>query len=244
MKKFITLILVVLLTQVAYCQSAFTIIKAISKNSVRKGTLVCRTVRTLPKNYNVASRALLYQNPEKFLKTSISDCDIKITTEFKVPTLRSPETIYGGYNYLRFISSISKQKGSVYKEYLKVWNKINNSYTYNGAHHIVNKSTLKEIHHRMKLNSRHNNIPFNVSLDEMQRNAPAIFHILHGNPNYKNIFHNMERQLEIYEEYGIKGILDDFFSNLETYGYPVSKQVIKGTYLEAELWARTYNLRW
>ena len=242
MKKLILILTFLLITPLIYCQSAFTVFKLIAKNTARKGTLICRNIKTLPKHLKVANKAVLYRNPEEYIKAVNTECEIVLTTKFIQPVLTAPENIYGGYNYLRIISKISKQKGAVVKTYRPIWKKIHDVTSYNGAHHIVNQSTLKEIHKRYGMK---------VNLTEMQRNAPAIFHRLHGHPAYTSTFHNMEMQLLIYEQRGVSGIIDNFFikaklisassrGTIPMYSY----EVIRGTYLEAELWAKTFGLKW
>ena len=86
-------------------------------------------------------------------------------------------------------------------------------------------------------------------LHEIQNNAPAVFHSLHGNPVYKDIFHNREKQFKLYQKGGVKLVLDDFFKNVHIISREenvrfFSKEVIRNTYLEAHLWCETFNLKW
>lgn len=242
MRKLLMVLLCLLLSPSLFGQSAFAIFKLVAKNSVKRGTLVCRTIKTLPKNAKLATKAALYQSPDDFVRAAERECELVITTKFVQPVLTAPENIYGGYNYLRVISKISKEKGAVVKAYRPIWKKINDVTSYNGAHHIVNQSTLKEIHKRYGMS---------VNLSDMQRNAPAVFHRLHGHPAYTKMFHNAEFQVLIYERSGIHGILDNFFRQAKLISVQSSGaipmydyHVVKGTYLEAELWAKTFGLKW
>ena len=242
MRKLLVVLMCLFLPPSLFGQSAFTIFKLVAKNTAKRGTLVCRTIKTLPKNAKLATKAALYQSPDDFVRAAERECELVITTKFIQPVLTAPENIYGGYNYLRVISRISKQKGAVAKAYRPIWKKIHDVTSYNGAHHIVNQSTLKEIHKRYGMT---------VNLADMQRNAPAIFHRLHGHPAYTKTFHDMEMQLLIYEQRGVSGIIDSFFikaklisassrGTIPMYSY----EVVRGTYLEAELWAKTFGLKW
>ena len=253
MKRIILLIILFILPGVLYSQSAFKVLRLINKSKSHKIVNICRSTIVSPKNAHIAKNVVKQVNPYFLKINGDNGCTtrIDILTEFSVPILKNPETLYGGYNYLRIIASISKEKGIVDKKYLFKWKNINKTQGYNGVHHIINKSTLKEIHSIMKKEYRNNGRVFNIRLDEMQNNAPAIFHRLHGHPAYTNTFHNMEMQLLIYEQRGVSGIIDNFFikaklisassrGTIPMYSY----EVIRGTYLEAELWAKTFGLKW
>ena len=38
-----------------------------------------------------------------------------------------------------------------------------------------------------------------------------MFHPLHNNPNFEYMFHDHTRQLQIYENSGVEGVIIDFF---------------------------------
>lgn len=227
-----------------HTQNAYQVLKQISKGSKR--ALVCRTITTNVVNANLARNAALLRNTSNYSQ-HLLDCKIKINTEFSIPVLKKPESLYGGYNYLKILSTMARRDKFIADGYQRVWKNINNSTTYNGVHHIVNKSTLELIHRELKAKGLHSN----VNLAEMQNNAPAIFHILHGNPEYKDIFHNSEYQLKMYHMYGIKGILEDFFRKMDNISLVTNYKiqyipnfVKEGIMAEAELWAKNYNLKW
>ena len=114
------------------------------------------------------------------------------------------------------------------------WGKITKSGGYNGAHHLVTKAVIKQI----------------TGKDgEIVANAPSVFHPLHNNPNFITMFHDHERQLRIYEQSGIRGIIIDFFERAnavsDRLGLPLyNDEVIHQALLEAELWAKHWNLKW
>lgn len=151
-----------------------------------------------------------------------------------------PEKLYGGYNYLKMCSS---QFSGV------DWAHINRTTSYNGVHHIVTVQSLKELY-KISVNSyEKGKIKLYPFFNDMYKNAPSAFHILHNNPEYYHIFHNSELQLKIYNERGIKGILDNYFENIihintELNLPPIPEDVIKGTYVEAELWSTYFGLDW
>lgn len=244
----------------AFSQSVFSVVRKSNKLATAfKPIVISRSVLVPSAQLPLATRVCMARmpvalsSPEKLsirLNTIISTAQIE--TQFAIPRLNRPENIYGGYNYLRTMTKLSlKLPNNVEKAYQETWQKINLTRTYNGAHHIVNKTTLEEIFLRMKEQARARGEEFNVNLSEMQNNAPAIFHRLHGNPQFNHIFHNRERQLHIYYRSGMKAVIEDFFEQVnmvaeESGGLilQVPQSVIEGTYLEAELWCKTFNLRW
>lgn len=151
-----------------------------------------------------------------------------------------PEQLYGSYSYLR---GCSKNMGGI------DWVHINKVDTYNGVHHIINVQTLKELYKESLSSYEKGEIGLYPFFNEMVLNAPSAFHILHNNPKYSYVFHNSELQLEIYNKRGIKGILDAYFENIirlnsELNLTPIPEDVIKGTYVEAELWSVYFGLDW
>lgn len=242
--RHIILGLLLLLPLDIFSQSAFNIVKA-SKNSF-KPSIVCRSITTQVANVSLAKEILRTQqiitNPSyTYLNRKVCVPEVRVTYQFLTPQLTYPERLYGGYNYLKLISRMSRNK-LIDKNFLHIWKNINRTQTYNGVHHIVNKSTLQEIHLRANLKGK-------VRLDEMQNNAPAVFHSLHGNPLYKDIFHNRDRQVETYFNYGMKVVIDDFFNEVSIASRKegvrfFSKEVIENTYKEAHLWCNTFNCKW
>ena len=131
--------------------------------------------------------------------------------------VRNPGRVVGPNVYLRGVSK--RFKG------LSEWNGVGDSRTYNGAHHIVTKYVIREI----------------GGNGECMRQAPSVFHQLHNRPEYVDWFHNHTKQLAIYQEKGIKGIIMDFFENV---GQDFSKEDKEQLMLEAELWAKHWGLKW
>ena len=242
MKKLICVLVGVLFGTVVLGQSVFKVLGNAARTTSKSGVLICRTLE-VPKTSSALARDVLQSR--KLLSPVVRSnkgCRIVLTTTFNQPLLRDPERIYGGYNYLRLISRISLEHGAVAPGFNEVWKRIHRTAAYNGAHHIVTKATLKEIHARYNLT---------CNLTDMQNNAPALFHIAHGNPEYSELFHNVDLQLSLYDYGGVSAIIDHFFET----SYKISqeslgvirfynKETISGTYAEAELWARQFGLRW
>lgn len=131
-------------------------------------------------------------------------------------TVRPPSRVVGPNNYLKGINR--RFKG------IKGWDKVNQADGYNGAHHIVTKFVIREI----------------GGSEEAIRNGPSVFHPLHNRTEYIDWFHNHQRQLEIYRDRGIKGIIEDFFERVDGFSSEEKEQLM----LEAELWAKHWGLRW
>lgn len=132
---------------------------------------------------------------------------------------RGPLRVVGPNSYLKGVSRGFKGR--------KGWEQINSSSGYNGAHHVVTRFVIKEI--TGKENS------------ECMNNAPSVFHPLHNDLRYVDWFHNHQKQLAIYKEKGIRGIIEEF---LEHVGNDFSREDKEQLMLEAELWAKHWNLKW
>ena len=237
--------LLLLLPLNVFSQSAFTIIKA--AKTATKQSIVCRSIRTELKNVALLNDVIRTQSiisKQAYNTINKRSCapEVFITYKFRTPPLTYPEKLYGTYNYLKIISRLVRNNGLVSDNYKRTWKHINTTQAYNGVHHIVNKSTLQEIFIRENLKGR-------VSLAEMQSNAPAVFHSLHGNPLYKDIFHNRDKQVKTYFKYGMKAVIDDFFNEVSIASRKegvrfFSEEVIENTYKEAHLWCNTFNCKW
>lgn len=131
--------------------------------------------------------------------------------------VRHPSRVVGPNSYLRGVSrAFRKEKG---------WEGINNGRGYNGAHHIVTRFVINQL----------------GGNSECLRNAPSVFHPLHNHPEYVDWFHNHQKQLTIYQEKGIKGIITEFLENVgKDYTEAEKEQIM----LEAELWAKHWGFVW
>jgi hypothetical protein len=241
MLKQLILTLILLSTYTSlFSQNAIAIVRAL-RSAPR--AMICRRITTpishFPKAVNTA---LLYDN-SYLLTNTAKNC----TVEVRIPVyqLKSPTKIYGPYNMLRAVSSLSREQGNVAKRYEHVWKHINQTQGFNGAHHIINKSAIKLIHEDSKSKTG----SYQFSLKEAQNNAPAIFHPLHGNPEYTRIFHNGFSQYQWYLEGGMENTLKKQLNliqqlNIEL-GLPqFSDEMIEGIMTEGELWSTFHGLRW
>ena len=201
----IVVILLLLATNL-YSQSFFKVSKA-----GRKGLKIQRTVRTSTSRIDLARKVLERQY---FLQEIRQSKTTLRATYFQRE--RPPLRVVGPNNYLR--AAARKFKGR------KGWERIEQSGSYNGAHHIVTKFVIKEI----------------GGNSEAIANAPSIFHPLHNDPKYEQVFHNHKKQLEIYKQSGIKGIILDFFNNVDGF----NQEEIDMIMLEAEFWSKHWKFRW
>lgn len=132
------------------------------------------------------------------------------------PGIVTPAIVIGPNSYLKGVSRAFRGENA--------WVNINSGSGYNGAHHIVTKFVIREIGGNA----------------EAIKNGPSVFHPLHNKPEYIDLFHNHQRQLELYKTEGIKGIVEDFFNRVPGF----TDEEIKLMLLESELWAKHWGLKW
>ena len=237
MKK-VVLLLVLLLTSVhKYSQNAIKILGNISKLSK---VAIERTIY-VPKTNYLSAVITASRHNQYTVKNYGQLKEIEYKVILQANSLKSPDLIYGPYNYMRAISKVSRQPQFIHPDYIKIWTNINSSSGYNGVHHIVNKSAIKEICETYRCNSS--------TLTEMQNNAPAIFHPFHGNPNFTTIFHNSHEQYENYMNYGMKRVVEiqlDKINELnKALGKPeLPREYIIGVLNEVKTWCSIYGLRY
>lgn len=199
---------------------------------------VGRTVVVSPSTVPIAKNAL-FNRSEEILTEKVKK-QVILQTVINQPICK-PEEVAGGYNYLRIANrEMHNEEG---------WEDVACSSLYNGAHHIINKSVLEVIYTdlRFRARTRGETLPFNLA--DVQSNAPAMFHIYHNHPKYRNFFHDRDRQLRLYYSKGVFGILDDFLRRVDEVNAkeglpPYSEKFKQTTLLEAELWAKHYGLKW
>lgn len=212
MKK--TIILLLLISVNSYSQSVFSLKKVGKKIRVR------RTVSVNTVSRNIAVRLA----NEQAKRRSFTIRRNRLEYEYSAAIVR-PTLMYGPNNYLKSSSRILKSQSG--------WRNIHQSGGYNGAHHIVTKSVIKQL----------------GLGQEAINNAPSIFHPLHNNPAFELNFHNHAEQLKLYEAGGIKLIITNFFEQIrsinEANGLPNYPQgLIDKELIEAEFWAKYWGLKW
>jgi len=240
MRKLILLFGFLILNSPIYSQNAVQLLKSISK----PGTKTLYRVVNLPAaDYLIGQQALLSHSPTRFSAVNLNSA-LQLATEQSVTagSLGSPLTIYGPYRYLRKVSDASEDLNLVNPAFTTAWKNINKVGYYNGAHHIVNKSVIKRIHSGLKNEGGHPN------LEDMQRDAPAIFHPMHGNPNYTDVFHNHEEQYQTYRQYGIKAVMQLQIKKINQVNREIglddiSDEMYNGLMQEAELWCKIYGMK-
>lgn len=204
-------LLLLLISTTAFSQSVFKF--------ARRGEHL-RVTRTVHTPFRTLARRAIEREQQKQVLNSQKSIRATYTQHFT-----RPYKVVGPNSYLKGVAR--KFKGR------KGWERIDQSGGYNGAHHIVTKSVLKELGYS----------------NETLNNTPSIFHPLHNSSAFNKDFHNHSKQLEIYRKSGIKGIIIDFFERInainDVLGIPQYTQTeIEKELLEAELWARHWGLKW
>lgn len=170
-----------------------------------------RTITTNQIYLNIARNVLLAQGLQNI--RVISPTALQVTYN---PGIVTPAIVIGPNSYLKGVSKAFKGAAE--------WQAVNAGTGYNGAHHIVTKFVIKQI----------------GGNDEAIRNGPSVFHPLHNKPEYVDVFHNHQRQLEIYKVGGIKGIVTDFFDRVPGF----TDDEVKIMLLESELWSKHWGFKW
>ena len=199
-----------------YCQNVFHLAK-----TVKRGVKVRRTVVVRPRHAHLAKNVL--ERHIQKARIQYASNRAVLTADLLQPITR-PMDIAGGNNYLKLTEKALKKRGF----------KIDRSNGYNGAHHIMTKSAIRQIA---------GNNP------EMIANAPSVFHPLHNDPIHIDVFHNHERIVELYTNNGVKAVILDFFYranelNKQEGIKPYDDNLINTELLEAELWAKHWGLKW
>lgn len=172
---------------------------------------VTRTITTNSIYLNIARNALIAQGLTNIRIISPTALQVTYT-----PSIVTPAIVIGPNSYLRGVSRAFKGAAE--------WQAVNVATGYNGAHHIVTKFVIKQL----------------GGSEEAIRNGPSVFHPLHNKPEYVDVFHNHQRQLEIYKVGGIKGIVEDFFKRADGF----TDDEVKIMLLESELWSKHWGFKW
>lgn len=224
----------------SYAQNAVTLFRGIL--NARSTATICRTTTVHLGRYWAAEAALRSHQYDHFYFTN-TDCKVKLAIEQQIlaESIKSPMTIYGPYVYVRAVGKAAKNEKLVNKKYLGAWKYINQSYGYNGVHHIVTKLVIERIYLDLKQQGR------KVSLSDMQNNAPSMYHPFHGRPEYEHIFHNVDEQYQIYKEHGMRALMVHQLElindiNIRIGLRPMTDQYIDGMLKETKLWCEVYGL--
>ena len=230
MSNFCKALILLFIPIFGYSQNFFIVAKSANR------AIIKRTI-TVPKtNYNALENiSYLYNSPIIHSRNSYS---LTLNTQIRKSHFIRPSDIVGPYNYDRLVAKLSRQ---IYNN--KEWQRINKTTSYNGAHHLIMKSTINLIYQDLK------ELGIEVNLQEIQKNAPSIFHYHHGDPKYNYIFHNADEQYEVYKRSGMKILVlsqltrIDLVNQLEGLEH-FSDDYIRKVLAEAELWCNHYHMRW
>lgn len=206
-------ILILLLSSNIYAQNLY-------RFSKKAGSLkVQRTVTVNRINENLARRVLSGKIQEQVRHDRIT---LRATQRIAA---RQPHAFVGSNNYLKGLSRQFVGRPG--------WTDVFKSGGYNGAHHIVTKSVLKQLGYG----------------PETLNNAPSVFHPLHNNKNFELTFHDHTTQMELYKKYGIQGVIIDFFERINAInmalGMPeYTPEQVQQELNEGHLWAKHWGLKW
>ena len=241
MKKYILLFILCFLYINTFSQSVYKVIQGY--NLIKPSAKIQETITVSQSLLNVTLQRAYFQTQYRestnikisYLENVSRNAVVKVDIEqFKC----EPTELYGSYNYLKTCYSLMN---------LRTLKKIRKTSGYNGVHHIINQSTIRVIYEKyIKTNDELKEIP---NLQEILENTPAIFHPLHNNKAYIDTFHNSEKQLIIYEEYGVEGIIMNFFYELidinkTNHISEIDQEIVTATLMQAYIWAKTYGLKW
>lgn len=247
--KNLLLIIILLCSTPLFSQNCFRLVKY-SKNLIKpsKSLLTIQRITIVEENQlknivqalevksrykNTKEMSIEYMTDTKNIPVGFIDSRIE---QFAC----NPTKTYGTYNYLRVCSKNLN---------IDEWKKVKKSIGYNGIHHIINTSTIKQLYNKSLLSYENKTINLYPFLEDMIQNAPAMIHPYHNIPEYTKIFHNSDIQLSLYDKSGIKAILDDYFNKIKMLnkqaGFEeLDENMINGIYLESKLWSDYYGLKW
>ena len=200
-------VILLLIGTTAYSQSAFRFIGKAKKLKVER-------VITVRKIHENLARKVLRAEKLDYVQLRHGSITLRATHR---EVVRPPTRVVGPNVYLKGV-------GKRFKD-LNEWNKVGDSRSYNGAHHIITKFVIKEL----------------GGNSECIRQAPSVFHSLHNDLRHIDWFHNHQKQLELYKEGGVKAIVKDFFDNVGKDFTDAEKEQLM---LEAELWAKHWGFKW
>lgn len=241
MNKSWLLIGTLLITTLVYSQNAVELLKPMHRAN---SAIICRKI-TVPVRLGAPAIRVAQLNMKDNCFVGMQGTKVNIELERVIASnsLKNPARVYGPYKYLKAYSRASNNPILVNEKYIDNWKHINTTGYYNGAHHLINKSTIKRIYQDLKEQGE------DVRLEEMQNNAPAIFHPLHGDQAYKDVFHDNEQQYYDYKRFGMKVTVASLLERIDevnvSLGFePYPAEYLDGVLKEAELWCKYWNIDW
>lgn len=242
--KYILAALCCALAMSAHGQSIVRIARA---GLLRTPRPVIRRTITVPiAHFDYARQAVQYQRYTHKELHEHMGTHLQLTTERAIARheLRSPSQIIGPYNYVRAHSTVAKMEGTIHPSFVEDWKHLNDVQGYRGAHHLVNKYALEMIYKEQKrLGIKQG------KLHEMQSNAPTIYHPLHGDPTAQEVFHDADKQVHDYFNFGMKVVVLGKLADIDLlntqHGFPNLPQTyIEAVLAEAQLWSIHNGLVW
>lgn len=213
---------------------------------------VCRTAVTRIENFHVANQAFKSHLDYRYIKLGTTPVGVepacvalRVEQEILARQLQDPKTIFGPYSYVRAVSSVAQNPTFIHKKFLEHWKEINASDGYNGVHHIVTKAAIERIYTDMVIQGKID--PAKISVEAFQRNAPSMFHPMHGVPEYEKVFHNIDEQYNIYVEHGMRALIVHQLElindvNLKLGLEPMPDWYIDGIIKETKFWCEHFGI--
>lgn len=241
MNRWLLLLILMTLALVGYSQNAVELLRPMHRAS---GAIICRKI-TVPARLGAPAIRVAQLNPKDNCYVSIRGFSVNVDLERIIASnsLKNPARVYGPYKYLKAYSRASNNPILVNDKYIDNWKHINTTGYYNGAHHLINKYTIKRIYLDLKAEGK------DVHLNEMQANAPAIFHPLHGDKDFIKVFHDSDQQYYDYKRYGMKVTVISLLERIDevniSLGFePYSQEYLDGVLKETELWCKYWEINW
>lgn len=235
------LLLILLLPTACYAQNAVELLRPIHRG---KSAILCREIN-VPYVLGAPALRVAQLNPKDncFVSSRGARINISLEREILANSLKEPMRVQGPYKLLKAYSRASKNPILVNEKYIDNWKHINTTGYYNGAHHLISKSTIKLIYLDLKAQGK------DVSLNEMESNAPSIYHPLHGDQDYKDVFHDTEAQYYDYKRFGMKVTVASLLERIDELNValglgPYPLEYLDGVLKEAELWCKYWGCCW
>ena len=234
-------LIILLLPTVCYAQNAVELLRPMHKGT---SAILCRKIN-VPYVLGAPALRVAQLNPKDYCSVGVHGfrMEVALEREILVNSLKDPVKVYGPYKLLKAYSRASKNPLLINKKYIDKWKNIHTVGYYNGAHHLISKPTIKLIYLDLKAQGKE------VSLNEMESNAPSIYHPLHGGQDYKDVFHNTEAQYYDYKRFGMKVTVASLLERIDELNVslglgPYPLEYLDGVLKEAELWCKYYEIRW
>lgn len=239
--KWLLLLGTLFVSGVCYSQNAVELLRPIHRAS---SAILVRKIN-VPITVGAPALRVARLNPKDncAVKTSAFRVEVELEREIARNSLKDPVRVYGPYKFVKTVSRASQNPLLVNEQYIDNWKHINTVGYYNGVHHLISKSTIKRIYQDLKEQGE------DVRLNEMENNSPAIFHPLHGDSDFRDVFHDTDQQYYDYKRFGMKVTIISLLERIDELNLkfglpPYPEQYLDGVLKEAELWSKYWKIRW